>query len=75
MLFMSKELGLDGICITDHDNNLLRNEIGDYAYINDLLVIVGAEVYTREGDILVFGLDDIPEPRIRQKNFSKKLRM
>jgi predicted metal-dependent phosphoesterase TrpH len=70
----AKELGLDGICITNHDNNLLRNEIGDYAYINDLLVIVGAEVYTREGDILVFGLDDIPEPRIPAKELLKKVK-
>ena len=56
----AKRIGLDGICITNHDNNLLRNEIGDSAYIDGILVIVGAEVLTFEGDILTFGLKDIP---------------
>lgn len=60
----AKSIGLDGICITNHDNNLLRKEIGDSAYIDGLLVIVGAEVFTFEGDILTFGLKDIPKERI-----------
>ena len=53
-------MGIDGLCITNHDNNTLRNEIGDSAIIDGLLVIVGAEILTFEGDILVFGLKDIP---------------
>lgn len=60
----AKFIGLDGICITNHDNNFLKNEIGNYTKINDLLIIVGAEILTYEGDILVFGLDDIPKKRI-----------
>ncbi len=60
----AKFMGLDGICITNHDNNLLKNDIGNYAKINDILVIVGAEILTYEGDILVFGLDDIPNEMI-----------
>lgn len=58
---LSKNLGLDGVCITNHENNSLRNEIGDWAKIDDVLVIVGAEVLTHEGDILVFGVQDIPD--------------
>lgn len=61
---LAKLRGLDSICITNHDNNLLRNEIGDSATINGILVIVGAEVLTHEGDILVFGLKDIPKEKI-----------
>jgi len=60
----AKALGIDGVCVTNHDNNLLRNEIGDSAIIDGVLVIVGAEVFTFEGDILTFGLNDIPEERI-----------
>ncbi|MDD2447663.1 MAG: PHP domain-containing protein [Tissierellia bacterium] len=60
----AKDLGIDGICVTNHDNNLLRQEIGDSAIIDGVLVIVGAEVFTFEGDILTFGLNDIPEERI-----------
>lgn len=57
----AKQIGLDGVCITNHDNNHLRNEIGDSCYIDGVLVIVGAEILTRQGDILVFGMDKVPE--------------
>ncbi len=60
----AKSMGLDGLCITNHDNNLLRNEIGDSAIIDGVLVIVGAEILTFEGDILTFGLKDIPKEMI-----------
>lgn len=61
---LAKLIGLDGMCITNHDNNFLRNEIGDSAKINGVLVIVGAEILTHEGDILVFGVKDIPEHKM-----------
>lgn len=60
----AKLIGLDGICITNHDNNSLKNELGNYTKINGILVIVGAEVLTHQGDILVFGLEDIPKEKI-----------
>lgn len=60
----AKLVGLDGICITNHDNNFLKNEIGNYTKIDNILVIVGAEILTHEGDILVFGVDDLPEEKI-----------
>lgn len=60
----AKSIGLDGLCVTNHDNNLLRNEIGDSVKIDGVLVIVGAEVLTFEGDILTFGLKDIPKEMI-----------
>ncbi|WP_313757129.1 PHP domain-containing protein [Tissierella sp.] len=61
---LAKFMGIDGLCITNHDNNTLRNDIGDSAKINGILVIVGAEVLTYEGDILVFGLKDIPKDMV-----------
>lgn len=68
---VAKLIGLDGICITNHDNNDLRNELGDYAKINGVLVIVGAEVLTHQGDILVFGLKDIPKEKIHAEELLK----
>jgi len=56
----AKQIGLDGLCITNHENNNLRNEIGDSVIIDGILVVVGAEILTKQGDILVFGLKDIP---------------
>lgn len=61
----AKHLGLDGLCITNHDNNLLKDEIGDSAVIDDILVIVGAEILTFEGDILTFGLKNIPDRMLK----------
>ncbi len=60
----AKTIGLDGICITNHDNNYLREEIGDFKQYGELLVIVGTEILTHQGDIVVFGLKDIPKEKI-----------
>jgi len=57
----AKVIGLDAMCITNHDNNLLALEVGNSAIIDGLLVIVGTEILTTQGDILVFGLKDIPK--------------
>lgn len=71
----AKEMGLDGICITNHDNNTLREEIGDFAVIDGLTVIVGAEILTHQGDILVFGLDDIPEEMLDAEELLKLVKL
>lgn len=63
----AKELGLGGICITNHESNQLRKDIGDSAIIDDILVIVGAEFLTVEGDILVFGLKDLPKEKVHAR--------
>lgn len=60
----SRDQGLDGICITNHENTSMRDEIGDSAIIDDVLVIVGAEILTHEGDILVFGVKDLPKEKV-----------
>jgi len=55
--------GLDGICITDHDNMLVKRAI-EGKPLKDLLIVVGIEVLTTEGDILVFGVDDLPKEKV-----------
>lgn len=52
----AKAKGLDGICITDHDNMDLKRIVEDF-YDEDLKIFVGTEVLTSQGDILVLGLD------------------
>lgn len=56
----AKKVGLDGICITNHDNADLIKETGSFFYKEGILVLVGAEVLTTEGDIVVFGVEDLP---------------
>ena len=60
----AKNIGLDGICITDHNSNQIKKEAKQLAAASDFLIIVGAEVLTEEGDILVFGLEKLPPAKL-----------
>ena len=64
----AKYIGLDGICITDHESNQIKTEATELSAKEEFPVIVGAEVLTQEGDILVFGLDDLPKEKIPAQN-------
>lgn len=57
----ARQVGLDGVCITDHDSMGLAPYAARYAKEVDFPIFVGAEYYSREGDILVFGVDALPE--------------
>jgi len=56
-----KRLGLDGICITDHDSLDIKEEAGRYSEETGYPIFVGVEILTYEGDIVVFGLDEVPD--------------
>ena len=52
----SKSLGLDGICLTDHDNFWTGEQVRELSSKHDFLVIPGCEINTEAGHVLVFGL-------------------
>jgi hypothetical protein len=54
----AKAVGLDGVCITDHDQIWARDAIQRIRDRHDFLVIGGAEVSTDCGEILTFGLHE-----------------
>ncbi len=56
----AKRKGLDGVCITDHDDLGLRDIVSQF-YTDDLKIFVGVEILTTQGDILVIGLDKVPD--------------
>lgn len=64
----AKKVGLDGVCITDHDTNEAMDEAQELAKQEDYLVIVGAEILTFEGDMLVFGVKDIPKHKVHSRD-------
>lgn len=66
----AKRKGLDGICITDHDDLGLR-EIVEEFYTEDLKIFVGVEILTTQGDILVIGLDKVPEKMLTPSELLK----
>lgn len=60
----AKNIGLDGICITDHDTYYPHMYAKELEKKYGLIVIVGVEILTYEGDILCFGIDEVPETRM-----------
>lgn len=59
----SKAIGLDGICITDHDSLDITDKAAYLSNRHKYLIIVGAEILTYEGDLLVFGLNALPKEK------------
>ncbi len=58
LIACAEEIGLDGICITEHDHVWGRDRISELNKKNDLLIIGGVEVSTDCGEILVFGFHE-----------------
>jgi len=57
LVVRAKELGLDGICLTEHDTVWDPAEAQALAEKHDFLVIAGVEVSTDDGHILAYGVD------------------
>lgn len=55
------KLGLDGICVTDHDSLEIREKAAEYSRKTGYPIFVGVEILTYQGDVVVFGLDEVPE--------------
>lgn len=60
----AKKMGLDGICITDHDSFDAREYAIEYGKKHNFKIFVGVEILTYEGDIVVFGLDEVPPYKV-----------
>lgn len=60
----ARRKGLDGVCITDHDSNGIAETVFEYRRKCGFTILVGAEILTFEGDILVFGIDELPEQKM-----------
>lgn len=53
----AKRVGLNGICITDHDWFYNPHDFEEVSKKHNFLVIPGSEISTEEAHFLVFGLD------------------
>jgi len=54
----AREMGLDGICLTDHDTFWPADEVKRISDEAEILVLVGVEINTDGGHALVFGLEE-----------------
>lgn len=61
MVFEAKRKGLDGMCITDHDQIGLTEYAKYISEKENFPIFVGVEYLTTEGDVLAFGIDEMPE--------------
>lgn len=52
----AKQIGLDGICLTDHNFLWQSKQIADLRQKHGFLVLGANEITTDQGDVLVFGL-------------------
>ena len=55
MIRIACDIGLDGICITDHHTMDVRHQISEGLQSSGLIVIIGMEYETPDGDFLIFG--------------------
>ena len=53
----AKRIGLDGICLTDHNHVWDPKTLAELRQRHDFLILRGNEIATDQGDMLVFGFD------------------
>ena len=54
----AKQMGLDAICLTEHDSFWNNDDIARLSQEHDFLVLPGVEMNTDDGHALVFGLEE-----------------
>lgn len=71
----AKQLGLDGVCLTEHQVTWDTYSVRQLSRHHDFLVLRGVEITTLEGDILVYGAQIFSLPHeIQGVISSEKLR-
>ena len=73
MIEEAKRIGLDGICLTDHNYRWDPKDIQKLRDKHQFLVLGGNEITTVQGDILVFGLDEDIQGIIALKDLAEKV--
>ncbi len=62
ILATARQRGLDGVCITDHESMSARHQLREGVQPDGLVVLIGQEYATPEGDFLLFGPFEELEP-------------
>lgn len=60
----AKFMGLDAICLTEHDIIAKYLNLVELENKYNIKIFVGTEIYTTDGDILCYGIDEIPNYKI-----------
>jgi predicted metal-dependent phosphoesterase TrpH len=57
VILEAKRIGLDGVCLTDHNYVWDKARVEELKRKHDYLILRGNEITTDQGDMLVFGLE------------------
>jgi predicted metal-dependent phosphoesterase TrpH len=57
LIHEAKKIGLNGICLTDHNHVWDAEEVADLRKKHRFLILRGNEITTDQGDMVVFGLE------------------
>jgi predicted metal-dependent phosphoesterase TrpH len=71
LLQRAKTVGIDGVCITDHNTIASKSVFEKIADNSGICVIVGIEYTTSKGDFLIFGSVDHIPAKMDAKNLLK----
>ncbi|MFC1858070.1 PHP-associated domain-containing protein [Thermodesulfobacteriota bacterium] len=73
MIAEAKRIGLDAVCLTDHNYVWDPERVEDLSQKHGLLVLRGNEIITEQGDMLVFGMDEDIKGIIKLADLKKKV--
>jgi predicted metal-dependent phosphoesterase TrpH len=73
MIAEAKRIGLDGICLTDHNHSMGPQRDRSTSEKHQFLVLGGNEITTVQGDMVVFGLDEDIQGIIALKDLAEKV--
>lgn len=69
----AKRIGLDGICLTDHNYLWDAGVVEDLGQRHGFLILRGNEITTEQGDMVVFGLERDIQGIIRLEDLRKEV--
>ncbi len=69
----AKRIGLDGICLTDHNHVWDPKTLAELRQRHDFLILRGNEIATDQGDMLVFGFDEDIKEVMRLDELRRKV--
>jgi len=69
----ARRIGLDGICLTDHNYVWRAEDVEALRRRHDFLVLRGNEITTDQGDVLVFGFEEDIQGVIRLEDLRPKV--
>ena len=72
LLEEARRAGLDGVCLTEHQNRWSPGEMEEWSRTGGIRIFQGNEITTNQGDILVFGFNPdlkgvVPIQKLRQE--------